>query len=130
MKSLSEYAQYLEANEIELGLLLCNELSDDVKDGITYKEVKQSSKVLDVVELGRKRTEEAEADENNEHHDPVGYDEVLQVLRSVLWSNVQTRGAHNNMKDEYKNSGSGETSASGEKTETGNIYIEYTPLVL
>lgn len=82
----------MEKNEIELGILLCNELFDEEKDGITYKEAKQSCKLLDVIELGRVKDETDAADDNGDHHDPVGYDELLQVLKSFLWSNIDVDG--------------------------------------
>lgn len=80
----------MESAFIELGILLCDKLSDDEKTGITYKEIKQMSKLLDVIELGRTKDDEEETEVNSDHHDPIGYDEVQQVLRSFLWSNVQT----------------------------------------
>lgn len=90
----------MDSSGIEIGILLCDELADDENDGCTYKEIKQASKLLDVIELERKKdhhddddTDDAniEDDEkNSDHHDPVGYDEVQQVLRSFLWSNVQS----------------------------------------
>lgn len=82
----------MEKNEIELGILLCNQLFDEEKDGITYKEAKQSCKLLDVIELGRIKDETDAADENGDHHDPVGYDELVQVLKSFLWSNIDVDG--------------------------------------
>lgn len=82
----------MEKNEIELGILLCNQLFDEEKDGITYKEAKQSCKLLDVIELGRVKDETDAADENGDHHDPVGYDELVQVLKSFLWSNIDVDG--------------------------------------
>lgn len=84
----------MDSTGIEIGILLCDELVDDEKDGCTYKEIKQASKLLDVIELERKKDndddDDVEEEENSEHHDPVGYDEVQQVLRSFLWSNVQS----------------------------------------
>lgn len=90
--SIAEYGSYLEKNEIELGILLCNQLFDEEKDGITYKEAKTSCKLLDVIELGRIKDETDEADDNGDHHDPVGYDELVQVLKSFLWSNIDVDG--------------------------------------
>lgn len=88
--TINEYAEYLDGTDIEIGILLCDELADAEKDGCTYKEIKQASKLLDVIELARQREEDEEIqDANSDHHDPVGYDEVRQVLRSFLWSNVQ-----------------------------------------
>lgn len=82
----------MEENNIEFGILLCGELFDNSTDGITYKEAKEYSNVLDVIELDRRRDgdddDEQEQDDNINHHDPVGYDELLQALRAVVWSNV------------------------------------------
>lgn len=44
--------------------------------------------MLDVIELGRKREE----DEEDDIHDPIGYDELTQALRSFIWSNVNVNG--------------------------------------
>lgn len=68
---------------------MCNELFDDEFNGITYKEAKQCSTLLDVIELERKR-EDDEEDDNI--HDPIGYDELTQALRSFIWSNVNVNG--------------------------------------
>lgn len=89
---MAEYGNYLEKNEIELGILLCDQLFDEEKDGITYKEAKQSCKLVDVIELGRVKDEIDAADDNGDHHDPVGYDELVQVLKSFLWSNIDVDG--------------------------------------
>ncbi|KAJ6642227.1 Alpha- and gamma-adaptin-binding protein p34 [Pseudolycoriella hygida] len=93
IKSIPKYGNYLEQNEIELGILLCNQLFDAEEDGVTYKEAKQSCRLLDVVELGRVKDETDAADDNGDHHDPVGYDELVQVLKSFLWSNNDVDGA-------------------------------------
>lgn len=97
MKSIPTYGNYLEKNEIELGILLCNQLFDEEKDGITYKEAKQSCKLLDVIELGRIKDETDAADDNGDHHDPVGYDELIQVLNSFLWSNIEVNGGESSL---------------------------------
>ncbi|CAD7082781.1 unnamed protein product [Hermetia illucens] len=83
------YAQFLKSNGIELGILLCDRVYEDSNEGITYKEAKQASQVLDVIELGRKREE----GEEDDPHDPIGYDEVMQALRSFIWSNVDMGAA-------------------------------------
>lgn len=70
-----------------MGILLCHQLIDDPKDGITYKEAKQHSTLLDVIELGRERDED-----DDDEHDPIGYDELLQALKSFIWSNVEVNG--------------------------------------
>lgn len=82
----------METNNIEFGILLCNELADNERNGITYKEAKAYSTLLDVIELERRRDDEEEGESS--HHDPVGYDELLQAIRAVIWSNVVlNRGA-------------------------------------
>lgn len=84
------YANFIESNNIEFGILLCNELHDNPLEGITYKEAKAFSHILDVIELNR--VHENDDDEQNDaaisHHDPVGYDELLQAIRAIIWSNV------------------------------------------
>jgi alpha- and gamma-adaptin-binding protein p34 len=93
LTSVDKYATFVGDNEIELGVLLCKELYDDEKDGITYREAKQHYKLFDVIELDRKHStddDEEEGGTSTSHHDPVGYDELLQALRSFLWSNVHT----------------------------------------
>lgn len=92
LPKLPIYANFIERNNIELGLLLCSELFDNPLDGITYKESKEFSSALDVIELDRKRDNDDEeqcAAEN--HHDPLGYDEVLQTIRAIIWSNVDMK---------------------------------------
>lgn len=87
------YANFIETNNIEFGILLCNELHDNPLDGITYKEAKAFSNILDVIELSRTH-ENDDDDQNNAatgHHDPVGYDELLQAIRAIIWSNVDLK---------------------------------------
>lgn len=86
------YADFIERNNIEFGILLCSELYDNPLNGITYKESKEFSSVLDVIELDRQR--ENDDDEQcaaDSHHDPLGYDEVLQTIRAIIWSNVDMK---------------------------------------
>lgn len=111
ISSIPKYGSYLEKNEIELGILLCNQLFDEEKDGITYKEAKQSCKVLDVIELGRVKDDTDAADENGDHHDPVGYDELVQVLKSFLWSNIDVGGARTSKEKPSENNQNGESSS-------------------
>lgn len=96
MAKLPIYANFIERNNIELGILLCSELYDNPYDGITYKESKEFSNVLDVIELDRKRDNDDDDDDDDEeqnaaHHDPLGYDEVLQTIRAIIWSNVDMK---------------------------------------
>lgn len=84
---IKDHLEYLESNQIGLVLLLCDQLFDDDRQGITYTEVKQSTRLMDVIELGRQK-EEHDDDECEDHYDPLGYDEVLQVLQNFIWSHV------------------------------------------
>lgn len=86
------YANFIHRNNIEFGILLCSELHDSPLDGITYKESKEFSSVLDVIELDRKRdNDDEEPCAAVNHHDPLGYDEVLQAIRAIIWSNVDMK---------------------------------------
>lgn len=91
MKTIKTHLEYLDMNHIEMVILLCDKLFDEERLGITYKEIKQSSRLMDVIELGRTK-DDADIEENYDHHDPVGYDELLQVLQNFLWSNVEMKG--------------------------------------
>lgn len=92
MPKLPIYANFIERNNIELGILLCSELFDNPLDGITYKESKEFSSALDVIELDRKReNDDEEQCAADNHHDPLGYDEVLQTIRAIIWSNVDMK---------------------------------------
>lgn len=99
LAKLPIYANFIERNNIELGILLCSELYDSPLDGITYKESKEFSNVLDVIELDRKRDNDGDNDGEDDdaqcaavnHHDPLGYDEVLQTIRAIIWSNVDMK---------------------------------------
>lgn len=91
MKTIKTHLEYLDINHIEMVILLCDKLFDEERLGITYKEIKQSSRLMDVIELGRTK-DDADIEENYDHHDPVGYDELLQVLQNFLWSNVEMKG--------------------------------------
>lgn len=65
-------------------MMLCKELFDDEKDGITFKCIKDCYSMLDIIEL-----EKASEDSDEENlFNPSGYDELAQALRSVIWSNV------------------------------------------
>ncbi|XP_037035658.1 uncharacterized protein LOC119073883 [Bradysia coprophila] len=101
INSIPKYGTYLQDNEIELGILLCNQLFDEEKDGVTYKEARQACKLLDIIELGRIKDDSDAADDNGDHHDPVGYDELIQVLKSFLWSNIDVDGARNTKPGNY-----------------------------
>lgn len=71
---------------------MCDELFDNPLDGITYKEGKAYSHILDVIELNRtNELDDEERDGAASHHDPLGYDEVLQAIRAIIWSNVNLK---------------------------------------
>ncbi|XP_059621478.1 uncharacterized protein LOC132265054 [Phlebotomus argentipes] len=90
LKVIPKYASFLKSHQIELGILLCDQLSDDEADGITYREAKQCSKVLDVIELARSDEDEEEDDP----HNPTGYEELQQALRSFLWSSAEVSNVY------------------------------------
>ncbi|XP_055694949.1 uncharacterized protein LOC129796855 [Lutzomyia longipalpis] len=90
LKSIPKYANFLKSNQIELGILLCDQLSDEEADGITYREAKQCSKELDVIELARS----VDADEEEDPHNPTGYEELHQALRSFLWSSAEVSNVY------------------------------------
>lgn len=64
--------------------MLCKQLPEDTKNGITFKCIKDCYNMLDIIEL------EKSSDENNEGdiYNPTGFEELEQALRSVVWSNV------------------------------------------
>lgn len=66
--------------------MLCNELLDEEKNGITFKCIKDCYNMLDIIELEKASCDDADDDENL--FNPSGYDELAQALRSVIWSNV------------------------------------------
>lgn len=82
LETIPKYVEFIKSNEIEFSVLLCDTL--EVQDGIQFKELKDCHKMLDIIELGRKLEEGEEEDPYN----PLGYDELAQALRSVIWSNV------------------------------------------
>lgn len=100
---------------MEFGILLCSEIFDNAADGITYKEAKEYSNVLDVIELDRRREtdDEDEEDDNINHHDPVGYDELLQAIRAVVWSNVDLKRNTNGCVLRQSQNGNDSEQASG-----------------
>ena len=67
-------------------MMLCKELSDDVKSGVTFKCIKDCYNMLDIIEL-EKASDDADDDEDDPFN-PCGYEELAQALRSVIWSNV------------------------------------------
>uniref|UniRef100_A0A1L8DDD5 Alpha-and gamma-adaptin-binding protein p34 n=1 Tax=Nyssomyia neivai TaxID=330878 RepID=A0A1L8DDD5_9DIPT len=83
LKYIPKYANFLKNHQIELGILLCEQLCDE-SDGITYQEAKQCSKELDVIEL----SVSGDSDEETDEHNPTGYDELHQALKSFLWASA------------------------------------------
>lgn len=81
---METYATFLEDRGIELGILLCERVFDDSKDGITYKEAKKYSRLLDLIELS--------PDNPSEDEPQGGYDEIHVALRNTIWSNVSMSG--------------------------------------
>lgn len=71
-------------------MMLCKELSEDEKSGITFKCIKDCYNMLDIIELEKDSGEEGEEEEEEEENpfNPSGYEELAQALRSVIWSNV------------------------------------------
>lgn len=73
---------FIKTNQIDFCVLLCHELTED---GVTFKELKTSCNTLDLIELGKKLEEDEEIDPFN----PIGYKELEQAMKSVIWSNVE-----------------------------------------
>lgn len=57
---------------------------DDSNDGITYKEAKKYSRLLDLIELA--------PDNPSEGEPQGGYDEIHVALRNTIWSNISMNG--------------------------------------
>jgi hypothetical protein len=71
--------------------MLCKELCDDDKNGISFKCIKDCYNMLDIIELEKSLCDNPEPDDEEEEADlfnPTGYEELAQALRSVIWSNV------------------------------------------
>lgn len=94
---LSKYLSVADNCDPECKILLCDKLSEEEKDGVTFGELKQKCNLWDVIELSR---EAAEEDEEASTLNPVGYDELRDALQNIIWSNV-----------EYSGSGEAETKA-------------------
>jgi hypothetical protein len=74
---------FIKANPVELFILLCNELADDCKKGITFKCIKDCYHKLDIIELDKNSSDGEEED-----GEATGYDELAEALKCTLWSNV------------------------------------------
>lgn len=66
-------------------MVLCKELSEDDKSGVTFRCIKDCYGMLDIIELEKMSDEDFDDDDL---FNPSGYDELAQALRSVIWSNV------------------------------------------
>lgn len=79
------YVDFIKKHPVELFILLCNELQEDCKSGITFKCIKDFYNKIDIIEL--KRTS---CDNEDDHFgdEASGYDELSEALKCTLWSNV------------------------------------------
>lgn len=77
LDKLETYADFLEYREAEFGLLLCDHIFDEKTDGVTYREAKAHSKVLDLIEL------------HPDSEEAGGYDEVHRAMNNTIWSNIE-----------------------------------------
>lgn len=76
--------------------MLCNELSEDIENGITFSCIKNCYNMLDIIELGKVTSEINDEDDDEEDpFNPTGYEELDQALRSVIWSNVDVNNGNN-----------------------------------
>lgn len=66
--------------------MLCEELSDDDKNGVTFQCIKSCYNMFDIIELHKCSYDDD--DEEDDPFNPSGYEELSQALRSVIWSNV------------------------------------------
>uniref|UniRef100_A0A336MB04 CSON008558 protein n=1 Tax=Culicoides sonorensis TaxID=179676 RepID=A0A336MB04_CULSO len=87
LDKLESYANFIDERGIELGILLCERVFDDSKDGVTYKEAKKFSRLLDLIELNPDNPADGEPQG--------GYDEVHVALRNTIWSNISMSGDEN-----------------------------------
>jgi hypothetical protein len=80
------HVDFIKAQQIEFCMILCKELSEDEKSGVTFKCIKDCYSMLDIIELEKSSGEDL--DEEEDEFNPSGYEELAQALRSVIWSNV------------------------------------------
>lgn len=74
----------------ECKILLCEKLSEEENEGITFGGLKSQCQLWDVIELARESTEE-DAEESSLN--PIGYDELRDALQNIIWSNVEYAGS-------------------------------------
>ncbi|XP_053954803.1 uncharacterized protein LOC128860993 [Anastrepha ludens] len=82
---IPDFCSLVTNNDIEMGLLLTSKLFDDTKQGLTYENVKEDCKFqFDVIEL----CNEEDKGETS------GYQEVVEVLKNNIWSNIKVPGGN------------------------------------
>ena len=85
LDQLKSYADFIEANDIEFGILLCDELFEDSSKGVTFKEAKKYCHILDVIEL---EPSKSEGEDDDGADNVTGVDELIQAMHNFIWSNV------------------------------------------
>lgn len=90
---LTQCVGFIKARHIEFCMMLCKELSEDDKKGVTFKCIKDCYNMLDIIELEKTSSEDFE---DEDLFNPSGYDEFAQALRSVIWSNVDVNHGKEN----------------------------------
>ncbi|XP_054733495.1 uncharacterized protein LOC129241275 [Anastrepha obliqua] len=82
---IPDFCSLVTNNDIEMGLFLTSKLFDDTKQGLTYESVKEDCKFqFDVIEL----CNEEDKGETS------GYQEVVEVLKNNIWSNIKVPGGN------------------------------------
>ena len=85
LEMVSQCVGFIKACHIEFCMMLCKQLSDDDKNGVSFKCIKDCYNMLDIIELEKPS---CESFEDEDLYNPSGYEELAQALRSVIWSNV------------------------------------------
>lgn len=85
LEKLPACVAFIKAHGIEFSMMLCKELKDDDKSGVTFKCIKDCYNMLDIIELEKSSSDE---EDDDDPFNPSGYEELAQALRSVIWSNV------------------------------------------
>lgn len=86
---LTKYFSTVDDCDPECKILLCDKLSEEDKDGVTFGALKKKCNFWDVIELSRELSEE---DVEDSALNPVGYDELRDALQNIIWSNVEYSG--------------------------------------
>ncbi|XP_058126473.1 uncharacterized protein LOC131267581 isoform X2 [Anopheles coustani] len=90
LEVLPDYRRFVNKEDIEFGVLLCNTLAESSADGVTYGEVKKICPVLDVIELEPSAEDVANAATAGE---AIGVEELIQEIHAHVWSNpIMHRG--------------------------------------